>query len=128
VHPGDPPGVRASDQFEAIALAGLEERLGRLSARGEGDDEVRQRCSSSHRPSSWPPLCGFRFAWPSARLGRFLELEESDRVAVGIDEPGREREADVGDPVDHPQTRHVLELDPPRAQLGCLGGEIVHAP
>jgi hypothetical protein len=57
-----------------------------------------------------------------------LELEEADRVAIGIDEPGRKREADVGDAVDHLETRYLLECDPARAQLGRLGGEIIDPP
>src|SRR5215510_11665502 len=59
---------------------------------------------------------------------RLFELEEADRVVVGIGEPGREREPDVGDAADGVQLRKILDLDAARPETGDLGGDVVHAP
>src|SRR6266540_5061518 len=66
--------------------------------------------------------------WPSGHLRWLLELEQADPVAVGVGEPGRQREPDVGDAVDSPQLRQVLDLDAARPQLRDLAGDVVHPP
>jgi hypothetical protein len=59
-----------------------------------------------------------------------LQLHDGQRVLVWIDDPGHEREADVRDPVDRLQPRHVvlLDLDAARTQLGELSGQVVDPP
>jgi hypothetical protein len=57
-----------------------------------------------------------------------LELEQPDPVVVRVDEPGRQREADVGDAVDGAQLGQVLELDASGPQPGDLAGQVLHPP
>jgi hypothetical protein len=57
-----------------------------------------------------------------------LSLEQADRVVVGVDEPGGKGEPEVGDAVDHLETRYLLEFAPSRAQLGGLGGKVIDPP
>src|SRR4029453_13570 len=56
------------------------------------------------------------------RVGLF-ELEQAEPVVVGVDEPGRQGEAEVGDAVDGAQLGEVLDLDAAGAQLRAPGGE-----
>ena len=57
---------------------------------------------------------------------RLLQLHDRQRVPVRIDDPGHQREAQVRDPVDCLQTRHVvlLDLDTAGPQLGELGSQV----
>jgi hypothetical protein len=55
-------------------------------------------------------------------------LEQAEPVVVRVDEPGRQREPDIGHAVDGAQLGEVLDLDAACPQLGDLGGEVVHAP
>jgi hypothetical protein len=62
--------------------------------------------------------------------GPVLELQQADGVATRIDEPRRQGETDVSDPVHGPQARLVVvdDLDATRPQLGHLGGDVVDPP
>src|SRR5262249_23265861 len=71
------------------------------------------------------PPSSFALPGPAVRL---LELEEADRVVVGVGEPGGEREPDVGDAVDSAQSGEILDLDALRLELGVLGGDVVYPP
>src|SRR5262245_61452774 len=49
---------------------------------------------------------------------RLFELEKADRVMVRVDEPGREREPDVGDAFNRIQLWEILDLDAARPESG----------
>src|SRR5262249_62432246 len=74
------------------------------------------------RPSCLPRL--------DSPLLLVLELEQPDRVAARVDEPGRQREPDVRDAVSGLEAGFVVlgDLDATSEQLGDLRRDIVDAP
>jgi hypothetical protein len=66
---------------------------------------------------------------PSEIVGYFTCMIAS-AFLCGSTIPGHQREAQVRDPVDRLQTRHVvlLDLDTARPQLGEFSGQVVHPP
>src|SRR5215468_8373553 len=57
-----------------------------------------------------------------------FELEEAERVVVGVGEPGSEREPNVGYAAGGAELGQVLDVDAARPELGNLGGEVGHPP
>src|SRR5260370_28744853 len=57
-----------------------------------------------------------------------FELEEAERVVVGVGEPGGECEPDVGDAASGAEFGQVLDFDAARPEPGDLGGDVGHPP
>ena len=70
----------------------------------------------------------WRRLWAVGPYTGIFELEQADPVVMGVDEPGRQREPEVGHPVDGAQLGEVLDGDAPGPQLGDLAGQVVHPP
>src|SRR5215510_6033110 len=90
--------------------------------RAPRDDSGGFRPSAVHNLWHLPGLAARR------RATGLFQLEEADRVVVGVGEPGGEREPDVGDAVDSAQSGEILDLDASRPELGDFAGDVVYPP
>src|SRR5262249_58972076 len=57
-----------------------------------------------------------------------FELEEAERVVVGVGEPGSECEPNVGYAAGGAELGQILDVDAARPEPGDLGGEGGHPP
>src|SRR5215510_8299961 len=75
--------------------------------------------------------CGFestRGTGAHRTATELFELEEAERVVVGVGEPGSEGEPNVGYAAGGAELGQVLDVDAARPELGNLGGEVGHPP
>src|SRR5262249_10905131 len=79
-------------------------------------------------PRGAPPAKGTRGTVAHRTATELFELEEAERVVVGVGEPGSEREPNVGYAAGGAELGQVLDVDAARPELGNLGGEVGHPP
>src|SRR5215510_8473957 len=79
-------------------------------------------------PPGAPCAKGTRGTVAHRTATELFELEEAERVVVGVGEPGSEREPNVGYAAGGAELGQVLDVDAARPELGNLGGEVGHPP